>query len=262
MLYNEPTGGQDATEPAYIEILLPTNSDRPYLNDPYYYGMDVKMNQHARKPMTTEEMAAYHATLAQVEQQRLALRQRYLTSSYQDKEFVLYEAGRFLEKAIADDIGNFWVDTPFDRNGTCQTPESGKIGCSFFVSTLFEAAGMKLNRLKVGQKSALGILKTFCDTTLIRRWTNPYEVERWLQKERGTGLYIIAFNFHVGFVYYDGTDIKLFHASSLPPRAVVKLPIHSWEAAHSFDYSPHYDLGRIGDHLPLVKKWLLGERVN
>lgn len=209
-----------------------------------------------RRVITPEE--AYQLTLSEIEKMRQYYAKDYENADNQAlKSQILKNAASYFEESIAVDVVHYWYGTSFDKEGMAKNPNEGKIACSYFITTVLEDAGLKLNRVKLAQQSAQNIAKTLCDKGKMKRLTTPTDAKSYVQKN-GKGLYVIGFSYHVGFLYNDGTEIYLIHASPLPPGTVARLPM---EGARSFDYSKFYDIGKISDNEELIKKWLKGEKV-
>jgi len=209
-----------------------------------------------RRSITPKE--AYNLTLIDIEKRRNAFAIDFQKASTEErKQEILAAAATYFEEAIAIDIAHYWYGTSFDKEGMAKNPNEGKIACSYFITTVLKDAGLKVNRVKLAQKSAQDITKTLCNTNKMKRLTTPLEVKNYVEKN-GKGLYVIGFSFHVGFLYNDGINTYLIHASPLPPGTVARL---SMEGARSFDYSKFYDVGKLSDNEDLMKKWLKGEKV-
>lgn len=210
-----------------------------------------------RRVITPKE--AYQLTLSEIEKRR----QYYAKDLAQadnsaPQHQILKNAANYLEESIAIDVVHYWYGTSFDKEGMAKNPNEGKIACSYFITTVLEDTGLKLNRVKLAQQSAQNIAKTLCNPQKMKRLTTPSEAKNYVLQS-GKGLYIIGFSFHVGFLYNDGTNIYLIHASPLPPGTVARLPM---EGARSFDYSKFYDIGKLSDNQELIRKWLIGEQIN
>lgn len=209
-----------------------------------------------RRSITPKE--AYNLTLVDIEKRRKAFAddlQRANTEK--QKQEIIATAATYFEEAIAIDVVHYWYGTSFDKEGMAKNPNEGKIACSYFITTVLKDAGLKVNRVKLAQQSAQNIAKTLCNANKMKRLTTPSEVKNYVQKN-GKGLYVIGFSFHVGFLYHDGMNSYLIHASPLPPGTVARLPI---DGARSFDYSKFYDVGKLSDNKNLIRKWLKGEKV-
>ncbi len=209
-----------------------------------------------RRSITSKE--AYSLTLTDIEKRRKAFANDLLKATNEaQRQQVLQSAATFLEESIAIDVVHYWYGTTFDKEGMAKNPQEGKIACSYFITTVLEDAGLKLNRVKLAQQSAANITKTLCNRSQMKRLTTPSQVKNYVQK-KGKGLYVIGFSFHVGFLYNDGLETYLIHASPLPPGTVARLPM---QGARSFDYSKFYDIGKLSDNKDLIKKWLKKERI-
>ncbi|HRK25808.1 MAG TPA: hypothetical protein PK239_00835, partial [Chitinophagales bacterium] len=208
------------------------------------------------KSVTMSE--AYQLTLADIKEQQTNFAKVYKKAkTEQEKQETLTLAGRYLEEIVANDIVYYWYGTGFDKEGTTASPGSGRIACSYFVVTMLTEAGLIVDRIKLSQQSAESIVRTLAGTENVTRCVNPDEVEVLLKK-KGVGLYFIGFNYHVGYLYYDGTDIYLIHASPLPPGTVSRIPM---QGARSFEYSNYYDIGKLTDNKTLVINWLTGKKL-
>ncbi|MEZ4885502.1 MAG: hypothetical protein R3E32_12290 [Chitinophagales bacterium] len=209
-----------------------------------------------RRSITPKE--AYNLTLAEIEKKRqYYARELQKATNESQRQIVIKRASEYLEEMIAVDVVHYWYGTTFDKEGMAKNPNEGKIACSYFITTILEDAGLKVNRVKLAQQSAENITKTLCSSDKMQRFTAPIEVKNYVE-EKGKGLYIIGFSFHVGFLYNDGLETYLIHASPLPPGTVARLPI---VGARSFDYSNFYDIGKLSDNTDLMLKWMKGEKI-
>lgn len=201
---------------------------------------------------------AYRLTLDDVRKQHDFYAKAYKKAkSEEEANNILRQAGNYLENIIANDIVYYWYGTGFDKEGTSANPGSGRIACSYFVATMLTEAGLNIDRIKLAQLSAQGIIKTLSTPEHLTRCTTPAEVES-LITQKGKGLYFIGFSYHVGFLYYNGSEIDLIHASPLPPGTVSRIPM---KTARSFDYSNFYDIGKLTDNRDLVINWLTGKKM-
>jgi len=208
------------------------------------------------KPVTLSE--AYQLTLNDIQKQREQFAKQYKKAKNEvEADEVLLLAGRYLEEVIANDIVYYWYGTGFDKEGMSSSPGSGRIACSYFVVTMLTESGLNIDRVKLSQQSALNIVKTLSTPDLVVRCNSPDEVESLLQ-QKGGGLYFIGFNYHVGFLYFDGREIHLIHASPLPPGTVSRI---SMKGAKSFEYSNYYDIGKLTDNKNLIVNWLTGKKL-
>lgn len=208
------------------------------------------------KPVSREE--AHSNVLLSIETQRVQFAEQYRNAMGNPKEAakILAEAGSYMEQAIAEEIVYFWYGTGFDRAGMSDSPNSGRIACSYFVATMLNEVGFEIDRVKLAQQSALNIAKTLGGIHL-KHYTAQPEVIKYLE-EKGKGLYIIGFSHHAGFLYNDGNEQYLIHASPLPPSTVARAVVRN---APSFEYSKVYDVARLGSNETLIKYWLSKSKI-
>ncbi len=139
----------------------------------------------------------------------------------QNKEEASSESKTRLINFIADSLLACWYGTPWDFNGTTQTPQTGNIACGYFVTTTLRDAGMEIDRVKLAQCASEQLVKTTC--TDIQRFSNKSLVS-FVEavKKSGYGLYIVGLDNHTGYIYHDGRDIWFIHSGFLPPRCTLK----------------------------------------
>ena len=61
---------------------------------------------------------------------------------------------------VSNDLYLFWKDTPWDFNGTTNQPGQGTIACGFFVATLLQDMGLKVNRRKLSVCASSQMMKS------------------------------------------------------------------------------------------------------
>jgi hypothetical protein len=122
---------------------------------------------------------------------------------------------------IADSLLPCWYGTPWDFNGTTQTPQTGAIACGYFVTTTLRDAGMKIDRVKLAQCASEQLVKTTC--TDLQRFSNR-SLEDFVAavKKNGFGLYITGLDNHTGFIYNDGREVYFIHSGVIAPRCALR----------------------------------------
>ncbi|MBK6683058.1 MAG: hypothetical protein IPG45_01170 [Deltaproteobacteria bacterium] len=93
-----------------------------------------------------------------------------------------------------------WEGTPWSFSGTSERPGEGQIACGFFVGTLLEHAGFRVDRLALGRLASEHIAKSLAGPRSIRRYSDvePEVVAADLLKS-GPGLYAIGLDFHAAW---------------------------------------------------------------
>ena len=115
-----------------------------------------------------------------------------------------------------------WEGTTWDFYGTTTTPREGKIACGYYVTTVLEQAGFKLQRVLLAQQASAYVVNTLARGTRVD-WIRPAgnsEAVQEIKKRFGDGLYVIGFDYHVGFLRLDGDRAAFCHSSFIDPGSV------------------------------------------
>lgn len=168
----------------------------------------------------------------------------------------LARARELLVATLRDEILPAWNGTPWDFNGTSQTPQQGQIACGYFVSTTLLHMGFQVERVRLAQQASEHIAQSLVATHPIRR-SSDQPIDAFIAKVRasGAGIYIVGLDNHVGFLIVEGADTWFHHAG---PREVVKR-----ERARDAPYlvaSRYRVVARLFDDA-LVESWLLGRPI-
>jgi hypothetical protein len=115
-----------------------------------------------------------------------------------------------------------WAGTPWDFYGTSTTPQEGAIACGYFVTTLLEHAGFRVERVRLAQQASAYIVSTVARGSAVEwlRFLEPAEVVSRVRSHFGDGLYIVGLDAHVGFLRLDGKKAAFCHSAFLPPAVV------------------------------------------
>ncbi|HRH60126.1 MAG TPA: hypothetical protein PL045_06120 [Chitinophagaceae bacterium] len=164
----------------------------------------------------------------------------------------------FLEKCfvsvLVDSILPYWYGTAWDFNGTTQQPGKGSIACGYFVSTVLRDAGIQLNRVKTGQAASQLIIKQFADKKDIKVFSEaPLDSSLAYIRKKGKGIFIVGLDYHVGFLYNDGSKIWFIHSKWVNPKAVVK---EDAESSGILYYSKYRMIGKISSNKTLLYGWV------
>ena len=162
------------------------------------------------------------------------------------------EASSYISKILIDSIFYYWEGTPWDFNGHTNNPREGEVACGYYISTTLKHIGCKLNRYKLAQKSATGIIKDICHTST-NHFTDFNDLKSHLQNIRENELLVIGLDFHVGFIYKKNNQIYFAHSNYINRQGVVKELIDESIALKS---SRTYLIGSISRNVKLAKNWL------
>ncbi len=191
----------------------------------------------------------YASTLHSVELARLQLgRHQSATADMLAQRFT---------QLVADSIMPYWYGTPWDFNGTTQTPGTGAIACGYFVSTVLRDAGLRVNRVKMGQMDSEEMIHHLAekkDTKLF--YEKPLTQVLAYLRQQGAGLYIIGLNSHVGFILVDDAGCWFIHAKWFGEKAVVK---EDAATSNILYYATYRMVAKISNSRKLLQAWLKGE---
>ncbi len=83
---------------------------------------------------------------------------------------------------------------------------------------------MNVNRYKMAQQAALTGLKMVAPSDKIIQYSNDSfgVAVRKIQTKLKPGIYMIGFDYHVGFLYIDSAGLHFIHSNYMDPVAVVK----------------------------------------
>ncbi|MGV3621302.1 MAG: hypothetical protein ACO1OB_10815 [Archangium sp.] len=115
-----------------------------------------------------------------------------------------------------------WSGTPWDFNGTSTTPGEGKIACGYLVSTVLLHAGFKVERVRLAQQASANIVSTLARGSKVTRFTPRHNADalKQMRAKLSDGLYVVGFDFHVGFLRLDGDTASFCHSSFIAPGSV------------------------------------------
>src|SRR5687768_1120080 len=123
----------------------------------------------------------YATVLAALEAQRAALAAHYRAARLSaTRKAVLASAREAALRTIAAELIPAWLGTPWDFNGTTETPQQGRIACGYFVSTVLRHAGFRVERVRLAQQASERIALTLSQPVEIQRFrgSDPADVAR------------------------------------------------------------------------------------
>lgn len=148
----------------------------------------------------------------------------------------------------------FWYGTRYSFYGQTQTPGEGKIACGYFVTTVLEDLGLKIERNKLAQLPSEEMIKSLVEKESIRRFSR-YTITDFLAgvREAGSGLYVVGLDTHTGFLLYQSNEMRFIHASGRFPFAVV-----NERASESIilGKSNYRIIGKLSDDEKVLQNWL------
>lgn len=189
----------------------------------------------------------------EITRQTLAKRLTSATDA-SERQKIIAEAHAVFADGISRHLAPWWKDTPWDFNGTTQTPGQGKIACGYYVSTLLLHAGLKVERVRMAQQASLHIIQSLVGKdALVKGHSLPIQQFVDRIKSCGAGLYVVGLDNHTGFLWNDGTEVWFLHSSFAGKRCVVR------ERASQSDVlgaSKYRVAGYLSGNRELMESWL------
>lgn len=124
----------------------------------------------------------------------------------------------YLEKAAFP----AWAGTTWNFYGTSTTPREGTIACGYYVTTVLEQAGFKIERVVLAKQASSYIVSTMARGTKVE-WLRPADnadAVKQIHSRFGDGLFVVGFDYHVGFLRLDGERAAFCHSSFIQPGSV------------------------------------------
>lgn len=161
----------------------------------------------------------YEKARAELEAKRVELATRWKKAPKQARA----EARQTLIDYLDDAAFPAWKGTPWEFYGTSTTPGQGTIACGYFVTTVLEQAGFKIERVWLAQQASAVLVNTLAHGTKVD-WLRPADNADALKQIRArfkdAALVVIGFDLHVGLLRLDGDEARFCHSSYLEPAAV------------------------------------------
>jgi hypothetical protein len=181
------------------------------------------------KSLNTAPLLSYQQEKHFIDSNRKVFQKIYLDDT--TKEVAFSSAKRFLLQTIGTDLYQYWKGTPWDFNGTTTTPQRGTIACGYFVNSVLQDAGVKLNRTKLSVCPSLTMMKELTSIQSIKNLSAlSYDgFEQWI-RQNGEGVYITGLDFHTGFIINDGNEIWFLHSNYIGKQGVIKEKIKTSQA--------------------------------
>lgn len=174
----------------------------------------------------------------------------------EERAAILGQARGLLENSLPR-LMRCWLGTPWDFNGIAHEPGGGKVACGYFVSSVLQDAGFKVEWAPLAQQASQNILGTFLpqDEMKIRV---GIKYDKFLSEvtASGAGVYIVGLDSHVAFLIVDDEgEISFIHSSGASPYCVVD---ESREEARVLRSSRYRVTGNITGNGQVIRSWLLG----
>ena len=202
---------------------------------------------------------SYAVLIKDLERWRGELAARYRKArTAGERTAVQGDARIVLEKALPA-MMHCWLGTPWDFNGTAKGPGMGKIACGYFVATVLQDAGFRVDRYQLAQQASGNILQSFlakeaCALTI----GEDYQAFASRVEKREPGIYVVGLDTHVAFLVVGDEGFRFIHSSGSRPWCVVD---ESREEAGVLQRSRWRMLGNLTADRAVLKRWLKGEKI-
>jgi hypothetical protein len=204
--------------------------------------------------LSATQTKSYNELKAEIVQTRERIKEQYTAAGDAGKDSLISYSSQFLRN-ITPELFSYWYGTDWDFNGTTQTPNSGKIACGFFVTTVIRDLGFNIPRVAWGQLPSESMIKKM--NPEVKRFSNkPIETTINYFKGRPDAIYVVGLDTHVGFVCKEGKNLKFVHANYYEPDS--KVVSQNLKGNNPINDAHYRVAGQLfGDEM--VKKWILNE---
>lgn len=193
----------------------------------------------------------------ELERHRQRLSQAYQEASTDEERVrIIALARNLLEKSLPR-LMRCWLGTPWDFNGTAHEPGAGKVACGYFVSSVLQDAGFRVEWGPLAQQPSQNILNTFLPKEEMKIRVGV-EYDQFLEEvsASGAGVYIVGLDSHVAFlVVRPSGEIRFIHSSGANPWCVVDESRNEAKVLRSSRYRVSGNITANGE---VLRSWLLG----
>ena len=204
------------------------------------------------------DLATYTVLSRDLEAHRKRLCRSYDRASLErDRRQILNEARELLQLSLPQ-LMQCWLGTPWDFNGTAHEPGTGKVACGYFVSSVLQDAGFRVEWAPLAQQASQNILRTFLSAEEMKIRVG-IDYDQFLNEvlASGHGIYIVGLDSHVAFLVIDAKkELRFIHSSGSSPYCVVD---ESREQSQVLRSSHYRVTGNLTASDEVVRKWIRGE---
>ncbi|MFC4990996.1 hypothetical protein [Rubritalea tangerina] len=196
----------------------------------------------------------YSVLKKDIQSRQAQLARRYTNAQSESEKQAIIDESRSLILSAAPLMMRCWLGTPWDYNGTSETPGQGQIACGYFVNTIMRDLGFNLPRIKLSQQASQIILGAYVPKEAMTiRSGMGYQAFCQLILSRPAGIYIVGLDKHVGFIVHDGSKLHFIHSSGRPPWCVVD---EKQNDAPALEASTYRVFGNVTAQDATLEKWL------
>ncbi|HEX5790285.1 MAG TPA: hypothetical protein VFY13_03985 [Luteolibacter sp.] len=203
--------------------------------------------------------ATYQVLKSELERWRVELAGRHRKARNPQVRAAIEAEARVLIEKVMPEMMRCWLGTPWDFNGIAAAPGGGKIACGYFVSTVLQDAGFRVDRYRLAQQPSSLILHTFLPHEQCRLTAGQdYNAFADGLQQLEAGIYLCGLDHHVGFLVVGDETFRFVHASaSSPPRVVDQ----SRDDATALRVSNWRMIGNLSASPDVIRAWLKGDEI-
>lgn len=201
----------------------------------------------------------YEVMKKDLERWRKKLHERYRKARTEQARQVVENDARVVLQSVLPEMMRCWLGTPWDFNGTAAGPGKGPIACGYFVSTVLQDAGFRVDRFRLAQQPSSRILTSLISGNDCRLMVDlPYEAFADEVGRMNAGVYVIGLDTHVAFLVVSPDGFRFIHSSGSKPWRVVD---EGSQDAAVLQKSRWRMLGNLTADDALLRKWLARETI-
>lgn len=127
---------------------------------------------------------------------------------------------KMVYRAIAVEMPLYWKGTKWDFNGATKIPGEGFIACGYFITTVLDDIGLKINRVRLAQEPSSVLIQSTCHK--IKTYAGFAALKTYLDSSEDETIFIAGLDFHTGFIIKQAGQCYFFHFNYINKMGVVK----------------------------------------
>lgn len=208
-----------------------------------------------REPEPDRE--AYDVMKQDLERWRKKLHGEYRKARTEEARRMVENDARVLLECVLPEMMRCWLGTPWDFNGTASGPGKDPVACGYFVSTVLQDAGFRVDRYRLAQQPSSRILTSLVPGEACRLMVDlPYGQFASEVNHMTSGIYVVGLDTHVAFLVVGAEGFRFIHSSGSRPWRVVD---EGEEKAEVLQRSRWRMMGNLTADEILLRKWLARE---
>lgn len=207
----------------------------------------------------TPDPETYGVMKEDLERWRKKLQERYRKAKTEKARQLVENDARVVLETVLPEMMRCWLGTPWNFHGTAEKPGKDPIACGYFVSTVLQDAGFRVDRYRLAQQPSSRILTSLIPGDDCRLMVDlPYEEFAGEVDRLGAGVYLVGLDTHVAFLVVNPDGFRFIHSSGSKPWRVVD---EGRKDAAVLQKSRWRMLGNLTADDVLLRKWLAREAI-